>query len=141
MNKCNLLLLTALITGIYDIILQWISKNQISNVDWIKALKPYFEYHTPLGAALIAALVGFVSQWIILYITPFPTSKKDIIKYIGVTIIVSGTIGIVMDNSGLFPHLSNTYYKTLGRPRSMVTDAWSGVIVQLTLLLYYFSTK
>jgi len=43
-------------------------------------------------------------------------------------------ICIIMDVSGLFPHLSNTYYKDLGRTRGMITDTYSGLIVQFTLL-------
>jgi H+/gluconate symporter-like permease len=135
MNTCNILLLTAGITGAYDILVRYLSLYRVLNYDWLIALRPYFKQHTMLSAALIAAFVGFISQLIITSIHPFPTKNVGIISYILVTILVSATIGIIMDVSGLFPHLSNTYYKDLGRTRSMITDTYSGLIVQFTLLV------
>jgi len=145
MKNCDILLLTGLITGIYDIILRYVSEYRLLDSDWVRVLRPYFEKKTVLEAALLAGFTGFISQIIILFFAAVPVKAgsvrldKSLVWFIFITIFVSGTLGILMDKSGLFPDLSNTYYKTLGRSRSMFTDAWSGIIVQLTVLfcIYY----
>ena len=155
MKNCDLLLLTGAVTGLWDIAARLLAENDLYDFPifgrqgWLVALQPYFEKKTVLGAALLAGFVGLVSQWIILSIAPFPTSwtsktlsqtsfsdllEPDMIRFIVATLFVSGTIGIVMDEAGLFPDLSATYSKDLGRPRSIITDTVSGIIVQTTIL-------
>ena len=48
-----------------------------SMMPFIKDLKPYFQKHTLLAAALIAGFVGATTQPIILKITPFPKNIKN----------------------------------------------------------------
>ena len=79
MNKCNLIILTFIVTGIWDIILQIMSHNfnYLPNIiksqfPFIKNLQPYFKQHTPLAAFLLAAITGALSQSIIINIMSFP---------------------------------------------------------------------
>tara|TARA_B100001123_G_scaffold413538_1_gene512021 strand:- start:1060 stop:1485 length:426 start_codon:yes stop_codon:yes gene_type:complete len=138
MKKCSIILTTAIITGLYDILLRYITENNLLKWDFIIALQPYFKEKTLLEGFLIAAFVGLVSQWIILSLYRFPKNWQQVIIFMIITIIISGSIGILMDKSKLFPDLSATYYKKLGRTRSMITDAWSGVIVQVTVIFLIF---
>ena len=137
MRNCNLLLLTAFITGCYDILLRYISENNLLQYDFVIALKPYFKKKTLLEGFLIAAFVGLVWQWIVLLIYGFPKSFIGLIGFFIVSFIIGGMLGIAMDKSNLFPDLSATQYKTLGRARSIITDSTSAIIVQTTVLFFY----
>jgi uncharacterized membrane protein YvlD (DUF360 family) len=107
-------------------------------MDFVKYLKPYFQHHTLLAAALIAGFVGATTQPIILLIISFPKSIFDIIyvgKFMIVTFIISALYGFIMKWSKLFPYLEKYYYDNLGIVGGMYHDGVSGVIVQITLLL------
>ena len=123
----------AVVTGIYDVILQVLIKNKcdvfFNKSTWFISLEPYFASKTPLEAALLAAFIGGVAQWIILSLRPSTT-----LSLLSTTFIVSAALGIPIKYTGLFPELSRTYYDKLGN-NALVTDGVSGVIVQLTLLL------
>ena len=143
MNNSVLVIITFIITALWDIILRWIAEDKlptgplnIEKWDFVVALKPYFKAHTLLGAAAIAGVVGAITQYLILSITKFPINLKlyDISKFLAISFLISGLIGFPMVWSGLFPVLNETYYKDLGRPRSFFSDAYSGVIVQVTLI-------
>lgn len=127
---------TFVVTALYDVVLQLYSKGLIGDPffikdsDWLKSLQPYFEQHTPLAAALIAGFVGAVTQPVIGLFAPM----NDVIRFLVVTFVVSGLIGFLMKATGLFPILDATYYKTLGPRRAFMTDAYSGLVVNLTLL-------
>ena len=148
MNKCNLIILTFVITGIWDIILQIMSYNynNLPNIlktqlPFIKDLQPYFKHHTPLAAFLLAAITGAVSQFIIINIMPFPKNfnLNKIIKLLIISFIVSSLFGFIMQWSKLFPYLQKYYYDKLGVIRGMYHDGISGLIVQITLLfILYF---
>ena len=131
-------ILTFVITALYDVVLQLLLRGKIPNIfgvlqsDWLRSLIPYFQRHTPLAAALIAGFVGAVTQYIIqLFARPGAS-----ISFLAVTFLFSGAFGFVMKGSGLFPILDATYYKTLGPVRAFFTDAYSGLVVNLTLLAY-----
>ena len=70
MNKsyCSLIVLTFIITGLWDLSLQFITHNYekmpefIKWFDFIESLKPYFKQHTILSAILLAAFVGAIAQ-------------------------------------------------------------------------------
>ena len=136
-NISQLIIITFIVTALYDIIVRLIAENKLhlfnlKNSDWIISLKPYFKKHTLLSAALIAGFVGAISQYIIIQFKDFPENYD--LYFLTITALVSGSFGIVMEHSGLFPHLVNTYYKDLGKPRSIITDIMSGLIVNLTLI-------
>lgn len=101
---------------------------------FIGDLKPYFQKHTLLAAALIAGFVGATTQPIILHLVKFPYQRQGVGVFMLVTFIVSALYGFLMKLSGLFPHLQTHYYDKLGVVRSMYHDGASGLIVQATLL-------
>tara|TARA_B110000967_G_scaffold167228_1_gene175651 strand:- start:792 stop:1187 length:396 start_codon:yes stop_codon:yes gene_type:complete len=108
-----------------------------TNMPFIKDLKPYFEKHTILSAALIAGFVGATTQPFISFVTPFPKSLKNItyiVKFLTTTFIISALYGFLMKGVRLFPHLEKHYYEKLGLVRSMYHDGISGLIVQCTIL-------
>ena len=147
MDNKTLIILTFIVTGLWDVILRFMSLNYeilpaSLQMSFVKNLTPYFEKHTLLAAALIAGFVGATTQPLILMITPFPKSLSNIkylIKFLTVSFIISALYGFVMKWSGLFPHLEEYYYKPLGVFRSMYHDGISGLIVQVTLLLLLFT--
>ena len=147
MDNKTLIILTFIVTGLWDVILRFMSLNYeilpaSLQMSFVKDLAPYFEKHTLLAAALIAGFVGATTQPLILMITPFPKSLgniKYLINFLTVSFIISALYGFVMKWSGLFPHLEEYYYKPLGVFRSMYHDGTSGLIVQVTLLLLLFT--
>ena len=136
-TQCQIIATTFVITAIYDIIVQVLARTGITDhvFDWVVALKPYFKLHTPLSSALIAGFVGAVTELLVLSIVDYPKDLTSLSNFLVYAVAISGLIGIAIDNSGLFPYLSKYYYGTLGRRRTMITDAWSGLIVHLTVFI------
>ena len=111
---------------------------------FMKDLKPYFQKHTLLAAALIAGFVGSSTQYIILNIMNFPTVDSSIrynATFMLVSFIISALYGFIMKASKLFPYLDKYYYEKLHVIRSLYHDGISGIIVQMTLLLYFYFMK
>ena len=144
---CELIILTFFVTGFWDIVLRLMSENYdklpkfIQDYKFIKYLIPYFQRHTLLAAALIAAFIGATTQFIILKLCKFPNNLKNIkhvFKFLVISFIISGLYGFVMKSSKLFPHLEATYYKNLGQIKGVIHDGVSGLAVQITLLFIYF---
>jgi hypothetical protein len=131
------LVLVFIITGFWDVILRAMAEGKISflgieNMKWVTTLKDYFNYHTVLGAALIAAFVGAIAYVLIIY--TFDTfNVTDKFLQLLIVFIISSLVGIPMRYSGLFPILDKYYYKPLGFTYSFITDGISGVIVAITL--------
>jgi len=139
------IIVTFIITSLWDIILRYMSINYEQLpliikrfIPFIKYLKPYFKIHTLLAAALIAGFVGAVSQSLILLIMPVSDALENInniIIFFVITFIVSALYGFIIKASNLFPYLEKYYYNKLGIIRSMYHDGISGLIVQLTLII------
>ena len=146
-NIYRLIILSFIVTAIWDVILRTLSLYKpIPSINksmlFIQYLKPYFEKHTLLAAALIAGFVGATTQSIILYFMRFPTntsSTKYIIQFMIWSFIVSALYGFIMKASKLFPYLDEYYYEKLGLVKSLYHDGTSGLIVQFSLLLFYKS--
>lgn len=144
MNNYSLIIYTFIVTAFWDVILRFMSLNYnklpkiiATFLPFIKDLKPYFEHHTLLSAALIAGFVGATAQPIIIYFMSFPKNLKNykyIFKFLILSFIISGLYGFIMKWTGLFPHLQRYYYDKLGVIRSIYHDGISGLIVQITLL-------
>jgi hypothetical protein len=151
MNTSKLIILTFVVTALWDVILRQLSlnvdylpKNFDVSTPFIRFLKPYFEQHTLLAAALIAGFVGATTQPIILMFMSFPekiTNWIYVLAFLAVTFVVSALFGFVMKWSGLFPYLERYYYNKLGVRRSMYYDGVSGLIVQVTLLVFFAINK
>jgi hypothetical protein len=151
MNKCNLVILTFVITGIYDVLLQTLSKHYelLPKIfqeffSFGKLLQPYFKHHTPLSAALIAAFVGATAQIIIINIVTFPTKLTNIIYilwFLLVSFIISVLYGYGMIYSNLFPYLNKYYYDKLNSSQIIVQNGISGIIVQITILVLLLWNK
>ena len=145
MNYYKLIILTFIVTALWDVILRFMALNYEKlpslinkTLPFIKDLKPYFEKHTLLAAALIAGFVGATTQPIILKIVSFPKNLKNlkkIIIFLIISFIISALYGFIMKWSNLFPRLEEHYYNKLGLVRSMYHDGISGLIVQVTLLI------
>ena len=146
---CWLIILTFIVTGLWDVVLRFMSLNynklpKYFQMDFVKNLIPYFKHHTLLAAALIAGFVGATTQIIILSIMSFPKSIFNfvyIFKFMILTFIISALYGFIMKGSKLFPYLERYYYEPLGVLRSMYTDGFSGLIVQTTLLILLHITR
>lgn len=148
MNNSEIIILTFVITALWDVVLRFMALNFnklpsiIKNLmPFIGDLEPYFKIHTLLAAALIAGFVGATTQPIILYIMKLPQKIPNniddivnIVKFMLVSFVISALYGFIMKWSGLFPHLQKYYYDKLGVVRSMYHDGISGLIVQITLL-------
>lgn len=140
MIVCELIIQTFIVTAIWDIILRKIVENYKSMPKFVQSykflvyLKPYFEMHTLLAAALIAGFVGAITQYIILSLYKFPNNSGDIPEFLLISFIISALFGFIMKMSKLFPHLDATYYKNLGPINGALHDGISGLIVQITLL-------
>tara|TARA_B100001057_G_scaffold481577_1_gene555761 strand:- start:470 stop:922 length:453 start_codon:yes stop_codon:yes gene_type:complete len=147
MNNSSLIIYTFIVTALWDVILRIMSLNYNklpkiidTFLPFIKDLKPYFEHHTILSAALIAGFVGATTQPIIIYFMSFPKNVKNykyIFNFLILSFIISGLYGFIMKLSGLFPHLQRYYYDKLGVIRSIYHDGISGLIVQITLLFLF----
>ena len=145
MDYYLLIILTFVVTALWDVALRFMSLNydklpKYFQMDFVENLIPYFKHHTLLAAALIAGFVGATTQPIILSLMSFPKNSFDIVyvlKFMIITFIISALYGFVMKGSKLFPHLEKHYYDKLGVARSMYTDGVSGLIVQATLLVIY----
>ena len=142
-NMYKTITITFIISGLWDVLLRKLSENfdklpiSIKNTfPFIGYLTPYFEKHTLLDAALIAGFVAACTQAIILNILLKYPKFIDLYYLLGITFVVSALFGFVMKVSNLFPNLDETYYKELGTLRSMYHDGISGLIVQLTLILF-----
>ena len=140
----KLLIFTFVITALWDVVLNYMATNYDKlpniineNMPFIKDLKPYFQHHTILAAALIAGFIGATTQPIILSLVSFPNSITNVIKvshFLLISFVVSALYGFLMKWSGLFPHLERYYYDKLGHIRGMYHDGISGLIVQATLV-------
>ena len=141
MNKSYLIILTFIITALWDLLLQFINYNYnkmpkfIKWFDFIKSLDDYFKQHTILSAILLAGFIGAITQFIILSFYNFPHTIKQLIEFLIITFIISGLIGFPIKQSNLFPILNSTYYKYLGDFRGFYHDGISGIIVQITLFI------
>jgi hypothetical protein len=145
MNISERIIITFIVTALWDIILRFMSLNFNSlpsimqySMPFINDLKPYFQHHTLLSAALIAGFVGATTQPIILYFMNFPKYTSNvtyIIHFLMLSFIISALYGFIMKWSNLFPYLQRDYYNKLGVFRSMYHDGISGLIVQVTMLV------
>lgn len=149
MIESELVIITFIVTALWDVVLRLMSENystlpKFLQMDFIRYLIPYFNHHTILSAALIAGIVGAVTQYIIIKVHPFPNNIENVnnvIKFLLISFIISGLFGFPMKFSKLFPHLERTYYKNLGQVNGIIHDGISGIIVQLTLLALFYSGK
>jgi hypothetical protein len=135
------LILVFFITGFWDVVLRAMSEGRFSflgieKMKWVIVLKDYFEKHTILGAALIAAFVGAITYPLIIYAFDKFNIIDRVVQLI-VVFLISGLVGIPMRYSGLFPILYKHYYEPLGFTYSFITDAMSGVIVSITLFFLH----
>jgi len=124
------------ITALWDVVLRFFAMGHvkllgIEELDWVKALKPYFQEHTVLGAALIAGFAGILAY------VPIYAFKHKSFKNIWVFTLwiafVSAAVGFPMRYSGLFPKLTEHYYNALPTTTTMTSDAFSGVVVAATV--------
>tara|TARA_B110000495_G_C22928272_1_gene542557 strand:- start:655 stop:1128 length:474 start_codon:yes stop_codon:yes gene_type:complete len=153
MNNSKLYILTFIITGLWDIVLRFLSEGyedlpNFMKYDFIKYLQPYFKKHTLLAAALIAGFIGATTQFIIINIHKFPNHLSDfktVMIFMGISFIVSALYGFIMKMSKLFPHMEDTYYKNLemdgGVLKSMFHDGVSGIIVQVSIYVLLLINK
>lgn len=125
------------VTALWDVVLRLFAEKRIrlagiGEWTWVRTLQPYFEKHTVLGAALIAGFVGAVAYVVIS--APAFIESLSMPAYIAWVLVVSALLGVPMRYSGLFPHLKRHYYDPLGLAVSASTDAFSGLVVCVSML-------
>lgn len=130
------IILIFVITGLWDVLLRFFSLRKIKLLGiedwkWVSTLKPYFEHHTLLSAALIAGFVGAIT-YIVLLSFNINTNRYNNIEYSLLVFIISALIGIPMRYSGLFPILKKYYYDKLPIV-TFFSDGLSGIVVMITL--------
>lgn len=123
------------ITALWDVVLRYVAMGSIpllgiERMRWVTNLKPYFQQHTLLAAALIAGFVGAVTLPLITLTKPSDWNSK-VLSLVWVA-LVSGVVGVLMRYSGLFPYLTKYYYDTVPHWYSFLSDANSGVVVAVT---------
>ena len=123
------------ITALWDVILRSISLGIlhipiVSTWKWIKVLKPYFEHHTLLAAALLAGVAGVGAQAFLWLLPPTTSLLIHTLEVLIASVLVGGP----MYMSGLYPVLNRTYYDKLGA-FAMVSDGLSGLIVMTTIYI------
>lgn len=138
--KYETLVYVFVITAVWDVVLRMLSLKYISfmgveNMAWVVNLRPYFEHHTVLSAALIAGFVGAVTLPAITTTDPFRHRFASLLW----VAFVSGVVGILMKYSGLFPYLTLHYYDTVPTWYSFLSDANSGIVVALTYHILFKS--
>ena len=121
------------VTALWDVILRFISLGTIhipiiSTWKWIRTLKPYFEHHTLLAAALLAGFAGAGAQAFLWFIPPTTNPFLYTLEVIIASILVGGPMYV----SGLYPVLNRTYYDKLGAA-AMLSDGLSGLVVMTTI--------
>ena len=158
LNNSELYIITFIVTGLWDVVLRIMTENwdqlppTVKKIfPFIEYLQPYFEKHTLLAAALIAAFVGATTQVIILALISFPqtikcvSNTRNMAMFMLISFIVSALYGFIMKYSKLFPILEETYYKKLEEDhsvwRSMYHDGISGLIVQITIIVLLLIKK
>ena len=134
-NNLQQLLVVFGITALWDVILRFISLGSIhipiiSTWKWIKVLKPYFEHHTVLAAALLAGLAGAGAQAFLWFIPPTTNPFLYTLEVLIASILVGGPMYV----SGLYPVLNRTYYDKLGAA-AMLSDGISGLVVMTTIYI------
>lgn len=144
MVNSNNLVLVFTITAVWDVILRFFAEQKlrlfgIHEWKWVVALRPYFEKHTVLAAALIAGFVGVIA-YACITAPPFYEELDPVSSLVWI-LIVSAIVGIPMRYSGLFPHLKEHYYDELGFLYSLGTDALSGLVVCITYVCIKASLK
>lgn len=148
---CAHLLAAFVVTALWDVALRVLSTAThlhvpfVSDWKWVKVLRPYFQRHTLLSAALIAGFTGAVAYTLIAHSWPLVEEPVGgvlaqsgpwliTVGYLCYVALLSGLVGLPMRVSGLFPHLVEYYYKPLGFTYSFATDAFSGVVVAVTMM-------
>ncbi|HIC78426.1 MAG TPA: hypothetical protein EYP02_04510 [Sulfurovum sp.] len=139
----QIILIAGIITALYDYILRIIVENdngkydEYEKYDFIRALKPYFDKTPIADAMLYAGVIGVATKAIILYVTDYPHSYRsnDVSRYLFISTVISGLVGIPIDKLKLIPNLSETYYKDTNR---IYEDGVSGFIVTCNLLLFTY---
>ena len=129
------------ITAAWDVVLRWISTGRlrvpwVEDWKWVRVLRGYFELHTPLAAALVAGACGAAAYALIALSWPIVAKRVGRMQelvYVAHAALVSALVGIAMRYSGLFPHLVTHYYEPLGFWYAFCTDAFSGVVVLVSM--------
>jgi H+/Cl- antiporter ClcA len=132
-------------TALWDVVLRQISAGHVPvpivrDFQWVKVLRPYFQRHTVLSAALIAGFVGAVTYaiiaptWTIIRNTVSTSPAVSETIYVVYVALISGVVGLGMRASSLFPHLTKYYYDRLPMWYSFGSDMFSGLVVYATLM-------
>ena len=134
-DKLQQLLVVFGTTALWDVLLRSISLGTIhipivSTWKWVKVLKPYFEHHTLLAAALLAGIAGAGAQTLLWLLPPTTSSLIYTLEVLVMSILVGGPMYV----SGLYPVLNRTYYDKLGAA-AMLSDGLSGLVVMTTIYI------
>ena len=128
------LVLVVVVTAVWDVILRFFATRTwrlfgIEDWNWVRVLRPYFEHHTVLGAALLAGFAGAAAYVLIRAVDTRGWSQW---KYLVWVAVASALVGVPMRYSGLFPYLKRYYYDPLPIT-TIFSDAFSGVVVAITI--------
>ena len=138
-TACDLRVATSVfaVTAAWDVVLNYISRGALpipylSDMDWIKKIKPYFDDVGVAEAAVVAGAVGvgvlpFIGWW-----SP-GSDKLALPKMMAWVFVVSALYGLPMRIVAWLPELNAHYYEQNPFITTLILDGLSGVIVLLTL--------
>lgn len=98
-------------------------------------IRPYFDEHTVLSAALVAGFVGAVTFCVIVAL--YPSALQPSFRAAAIVFAVSALMGTPMRLSKLFPHLEAHYYSAVPRWQTFCADGLSGVMVAVVYWAAY----
>ena len=136
--NCWRLALAIIVTALWDVVLRLLAKKTftligIENISWVRALEPYFDEHTVLGAALLAGAAGAAAFVLIESVNHKMMGNR--VVYTTWVFIASAVVGVIMRYSQLFPKLNKYYYDMLPTSTTVAADGFSGLVVAGTIFL------
>lgn len=144
MNRSKLLLLTFIVTSIWNVALQFITKSykeipKAIRFNFFKYINEYFRNHSILEIATISGFTGMVIQLVIITIMKFPRewSVTYIVTFLVLSFIISGAAGYIIQASKLYPDLKENYYNKMAPLESFILDGSSAICIQIVLIILY----
>lgn len=137
------IIIVSIISALSDIILNVLSKNQLTkeyNLKIILALKPYFKNKSMIESAVYASITIIIALLINMFISKnifgfyIPNNNVELIKFICIAFPIGYIIDIMIDYYKLFGDSLNLYYKTAG------AGLWGALAFVFAIIISYLLT-
>ena len=134
------IIIVFIVSSLSDILLNLLSKNQITekyNIKIILSLKPYFKNKTMIQSAIYAGLTIIVALFINMLFSKnifgfyFPKNKNELIKFICIAFPLGYIVDIMIDKIKVFGSDLDLYYKTAG------AGLWGALAFVFSIIISY----